>query len=249
MGKRAKRTSLTRSQFLRRRLKNFIHGLTGRDVFYRVEVKCAREPHGKLSGGWQICPTILPERPLVYSVGVGFDLSFDESFLGKYPGAQLHAFDPTPPSVDWVATQTLDSRLHFHPCGLAGKDGSIVLHAPHKTELSYSIVQRENPIGESFEVPVKRLATLMRELNHDHVDILKMDIEGAEYEVIEDMLQSGIRPPQVLIEFHHRFKGIGNEATRDAVRLLRAAGYRIFYVSHTAREYGFILESALAGNK
>jgi len=89
----------------------------------------------------------------------------------------------------------------------------------------------------------------MRELNHDHVDILKMNTEGAEYEVIEDMLQSGIRPPQVLIEFHHRFKGIGNEATRKAVRHLRAAGYGIFYVSHTAREYGFILESALAGHK
>lgn len=57
MDKRAERTSLTRLQFFRRRLKNFIHGLTGRDVFYRVEVKCTREPHGKLSGGWQICPS------------------------------------------------------------------------------------------------------------------------------------------------------------------------------------------------
>jgi hypothetical protein len=112
VAKKSKRTQLSRSQLLRRRIKNFLHSLTGRDVFYRVEVKCKREPHGKLSGGWQICPDILPERPVIYSLGVGFDLSFDESVLRTYGGAELHAFDPTPATRDWIAKQQFDTRLH-----------------------------------------------------------------------------------------------------------------------------------------
>ena len=38
---------------------------------------------------------------------------------------------------------------------------------------------------------------IMAKLGHSSLDILKIDIEGAEYDVIEDMLSSGIRPRQV----------------------------------------------------
>ena len=32
----------------------------------------------------------------------------------------------------------------------------------------------------------------MGELGHDRIDLLKMDIEGAEYEVIRDVVESGV---------------------------------------------------------
>ena len=34
-----------------------------------------------------------------------------------------------------------------------------------------------------------------------------MDIEGAEYDVIDDILNSNIRIHQILVELHHRFPG------------------------------------------
>jgi len=37
----------------------------------------------------------------------------------------------------------------------------------------------------------------MAKLGHSSLDILKMDIEGAEYDVIKEILSSGIRPRQV----------------------------------------------------
>jgi hypothetical protein len=42
---------------------------------------------------------------------------------------------------------------------------------------------------------------------------MKMDIEGAEYEVLDGLLSSPIKPTQLLVEFHHRFPGIGLEKT------------------------------------
>ena len=52
------------------------------------------------------------------------------------------------------------------------------------------------------------LSTILEKLGHNRIDILKMDIEGAEYEVIEDIISSTVPIQQVLIEFHHRFSSL-----------------------------------------
>ena len=70
---------------------------------------------------------------------------------------------------------------------------------------------------------------------------LKIDIEGAEYDVIDDILQSNIEITQFLIEFHHRFKEIGVNKTKLAVKKLENAGYKLVYINQkTGEEYTFI---------
>ena len=80
----------------------------------------------------------------------------------------------------------------------------------------------------------------MYELGHAHIDILKMDVEGAEYDVIKDIYKSDIRPEQVLVEFHHRFPGVGITKTKEAVDCIKSMGYQLFSVSATNEEYCFI---------
>ena len=90
---------------------------------------------------------------------------------------------------------------------------------------------------------MKKLETIMKELGHNMIAILKMDIEGAEYQVIEDMAASTIRPVQVLVEFHHRFRSVGLKKTKDAVERLRKMGYGLFSVSSSGKEFCFMLKS------
>ena len=54
-----------------------------------------------------------------------------------------------------------------------------------------------------------------------------------------DIADRGPRPSQLCIEFHHGMHGFTDDDTRRAVALLKAAGYVLFYVSETGREYGF----------
>ena len=79
----------------------------------------------------------------------------------------------------------------------------------------------------------------MRELGHGHVDLLKMDIEGFEYEVIDDMIAEVTLPTCLLVEFHH-FQCQDPSATRSAVERLQSAGYSLFWVSDLGAEYGFL---------
>lgn len=80
----------------------------------------------------------------------------------------------------------------------------------------------------------------MRDLGHDTIDLVKMDIEGAEYQVLEDIINSKIFPTQILVEFHHRFPEIGLQKTKDAINLLKKSGYCIFSISPMKDVFGFI---------
>jgi hypothetical protein len=50
-------------------------------------------------------------------------------------------------------------------------------------------------------VDCKRMADLMVELGHDHIDILKLDIEGSWYEVLQDILASKLSISVICVEF------------------------------------------------
>ena len=76
------------------------------------------------------------------------------------------------------------------------------------------------------------------------MDMLKIDVEGAEYEVLEQLLASGHRPAQLLVEFHHRFADIGKARTADMLGRLRDAGYLLVFVSLNGREMTLVHEAA-----
>ena len=67
-----------------------------------------------------------------------------------------------------------------------------------------------------------------------------MDIEGGEYEVLDDLLSSGVPVRQLLIEFHHHFPSIGLARTVRAVRVLEEAGFHLFHISQRGLEFSFL---------
>ena len=198
--------------------------------------------HGSPYGGWTVCPDGLSPSSVVYSFGIGEDASFDLDILTHY-GAELHAFDPTPRSIDWVKKQpSWPARFHFHPIGIGACDRMATFFPPEDPDhVSYSIVNRIAPTGSAIQVQLLRLKTITEMLGHKEIDILKMDIEGAEYEVIDDLVNTTeLRVRQVLVEFQHSFPNITIEATNTAIRKLEAAGYRVFNISERGVEYSFI---------
>jgi len=221
-------------------LKKMAKTALGREPFVWCDVRVATQRLGSTYGGWHIVPDGITPESVVYSFGVGEDISFDTAFIAMY-GTTVHAFDPTPKSLAWLRGQTLPSRLVVHDYGIAAFDGEITFYPPENdAHVSHSILARPATKDRAIHVPVKRLSTIMSDLGHTSLDILKMDIEGAEYDVIDDMLSSGIRPRQVLIEFHHRFPNVGVAKTTAAIQKLRSAGYALCSVSSSNEEYGFL---------
>jgi hypothetical protein len=90
---------------------------------------------------------------------------------------------------------------------------------------------------KSVVAPVANLRTIMQRLNHQRIDVLKMDVEGAEYAVVDTLSERGFLPQQLMIEFHHGMYGYWPADTKKALATL---GYRRYYVSDTGRELGFL---------
>jgi FkbM family methyltransferase len=190
-------------------------------------------------GGWTFNPSGISAQSIVYSAGIGEDISFDLGLIERF-GVTVHAFDPTPRSLEWLRTQVLPKGFVVHNYGIAARDGCLTFYPPkNPAHVSLSVVARESSTTP-LSLPVRELAGIMRELGHSSIDLLKMDIEGSEYGVLEDLVGRALPVKQLLVEFHHRFPGIGADRTQASINLLERHGYRLFAISASAEEYSFL---------
>jgi FkbM family methyltransferase len=214
--------------------------LFGRALEYRVDPGFPTERFGSDYGGYELITAGLNADSIVYSFGVGEDASFDLALIERFD-LVVHAFDPTPKSMTWVKEQRFSDRFVMHEYGIADFDGTASFKPPENPDhVSHTLLDRPTTQDRAITVPVKRLSSIMKALGHARIDVLKLDVEGAEYAVIEDMHRSNVHPGQVLVEFHHRFPGVGIRKSKNAIARLRRMGYRIFSVSANNEEFCFV---------
>lgn len=230
-----------------RRVRRAGRTMLGQDLNAEREVRDPYVTLGSDYGGWGINPKLLNDQSKVFCVGVGTDVTFDLALIERF-GCEVHAFDPTPKAVAWVAGERLPAKFKFQPLGLADFDGELlfVLPGANPTWDSYRASDVDSSLArgaaDKVKCPVRRLETLMRGVGVFGLDLLKIDIEGGEYGVIREMLSGPIRPRQLLIEFHH----LGREhrqnlgASIAAVRSLREAGYGVLCRSPVGLEISFV---------
>lgn len=209
-------------------------------VIGAVNHRCSMERLGSEYGGWAIHPDLIRNESVVYSFGVGEDITWDLAMIERF-GVKVHAFDPTPKSISYIKSRNLSpDSFVMHEFGLAEIDGEIKFYAPENpAHVSLSVHERPKQVPTMI-LPVRRLSTIMQGLGHERIDILKMDIEGSEYGAIENILSEGIQISQLLIEYHHRFETVGNAKTEASLALLEKHGFKLFCISDSAEEYSFV---------
>jgi FkbM family methyltransferase len=146
-----------------------------------------------------------------------------------------------------IASLGANDRWSLSRCALSSRDGSLVLRvgrgeAPEATALNSAFV-REGPGALSPDerrVPCKTLATLCADAT-----VVKLDIEGHEYEVLDQALPTMHTVKAWAIELHMR----EDRPLSRTIAALRAAGYRVFgWCSHRApRGWRFIAALRAAG--
>lgn len=206
-----------------------------------IQYECATTYYGSQFAGWTVCKDKVQPNAIVYSFGVGNDISFDLEIIADLD-VTIHAFDPTPKVITWIETQTLPSRFHFHDFGIASYTGKTTFYSPEDdNHISHSMFAESHiDTSHSIDVPVYTFDNILKKLNHQHIDVLKLDIEGAEYDVLDNINFEDYNIQQVLVEFHHRWDSFSRKQTNNAIRRLQSFGYQIFSVSKNHEEIGFI---------
>lgn len=198
-----------------------------------------------LMKGWAVWPTPIRSESVVYSFGVGDDVGWDLEMIKQF-GVTVHAFDPTPASIDWISRQTLPPEFIFRDVGISNFDGTLDFYPPRRPgNTHFSQIRRSGTFNHRRSVPgrVQRLSTTMRMLDHQRIDVLKLDIEGSEFEAIPDLIASGVEVDQLLVEIHYQFPSKSFRLGLDLIRQLNAHGMRCFYVSPRGFEFSFVRNS------
>ena len=242
--------SLIRSSLTARRLRRAALRLAGIDPSVGVDALVPTTLIGGDTGygGWYIATEILPPNPTVLSLGVGTDISFDLAMIYQF-GARVVGCDPMPIARETVLAAKLPaSSFSLLGCAVSDFDGPCeflpVVVGGTATRCS-TLGHRGNGGAASQPVQVRSLKGVVEECFESDPDVLKMDIEGAEYPVIASLASSEIRPGQVVVEFHHRFPDRHVRDTVEAIASLRGMGYQLVKLSDQGPEYSFVHERLL----
>ena len=226
------------------RLKLLLKRIAGQELWLQPDIS----PNLAQFSDWAIVPTLMNrETPIVYSFGIGDSIEFERLLIDRFH-AQVHAFDPTPSVYDWLREAKVPEAFHFYPWAISSRDETLTLYPRRRRDGSamtgmYTCVPQAGVDGDGLSVPSRRLSTVLTLLGHEKIDILKIDIEGAEYDVLSDLIESQVRPDQILVEFHHRFDGIGKKETSKIISRLTKLGYAIAFVADTGREVTLVNQS------
>ena len=206
-------------------------------------------------GGWVVPENLgLNEKSVVYSGGVGEDVSFDLLLHEKYK-CNILLIDPTEKSKKHF--EEIKKYYKFNKWKFTGdiqKDyyGLLYPLKPNfdkiqyldiglwdkKTTLEFYKQTNENYCSQTFirdmfgeeydEVPVDTIKNIMDSNGHTHIDLLKLDIEGSEIKVLSKMLDDNIYPSYICVEFDLLIKGKDtNGKTQKLANRLVSLGYKI----------------------
>ncbi len=223
---------------------------------FRDPCSFSHEKVGTGYGGWFVPTNLLSRQSLCYGVGAGEDISFEVELINKY-GCEVHCFDPTlraerhveqlrRNTINGIPTSINDAvdvcytlapgcltRLHFHALGLWSQDRTMRFYAPANPDhVSHSIVNLQHTT-EYFEADCRTLQTVMQTLGHSDLSLLKLDVEGAEYEILASLVDGHVRPVVLCVEFDEGYNPLDDGYLRrilNMVARVKAGGYQLTYV-------------------
>jgi FkbM family methyltransferase len=177
---------------------------------------------GTAYGGWMVPTALIEPGWICYCFGAGNDISFDLELIERF-NVHVQSVEPVEQYVSEArASAAGEPRFAIYRAALATHDGPVRMQRTHHPEglaLSSANLFDSNHF---IEVPGRTLSSLADELGHDHIDLLKFDIEGAEYEVVPRLDLDTLGIKALAFQVHH------NGGARAAQRLIEHLDERGF---------------------
>lgn len=165
-------------------------------------------------------------RPGNVVLDVGANLGLVSLLAAQRVGSQgrVIAFEPSPPVLVHLQ-RTIDANTHLpielNRCALGDSTGTLNLHVPPDNAGAASVMSAR-PEAQVYEVQVRRLADVLADNRVQHVDLLKIDVEGFEASVLRGLFASPEAPyPKIILFEDHA------PSSSPAIKLLVERGYRV----------------------
>lgn len=140
-------------------------------------------------------------------------------------GGQVHAFEPHPEVINelrWHVDRNLLQQVTIHACGLLDGAGEIPFVLGENSKTSHILGTHDESSGKKVIVPCRTLDEVMEENGVTSVRLIKVDVEGAEGQLLKGAEKTITRfRPNLVVELHNP------EQDMEVARLLQSWNYRI----------------------
>jgi FkbM family methyltransferase len=141
---------------------------------------------------------------VIYDVG-GYEGDWAAEMASRY-GASIYVFEPVIKFVNDLKNRFgRNPTIHILPYGLGGSDAKLLIS--HLGEASSVFREKNNfneKASEKEEVSLRAIDQVMDELHTPQIDLIKINIEGGEYDLLECLINKGLisQIRHLQIQFH-----------------------------------------------
>ena len=176
---------------------------------------------------------VFSDKSVIVDVGCANDADFSKHMMGKY-GLRAYGVDPTRKhrgELKQLEEKTNGQFKHLQ-YAVTAKDGKLTFHESAENQSGSILDDHSNVMRDTiktYDVESISLSTLMKYIEAPQVDLLKLDLEGAEYELLRNVSKEDLGPfRQLFIEFHHHNTSYTTADTQKLVDEICSLGYTAF---------------------
>ena len=149
-------------------------------------------------------------------------------FKRLHAAARIHAFEPHPHAFRLLERNVEANgwdHVHARRAAVSDHDGEAAFYFHKNRGALVNSLHASRGGPQRMIVETQRLSTLLTTL--DRVDVVKIDVEGAEWDILADLCATDTlgRPSRYIIEYHHQVGGDSPRLTAF-LRPFEEAGFR-----------------------
>ena len=188
---------------------------------------------------------------------IGANIGYYAVVLGKnlQSGSHLFSFEPFPAAYEQlianVHLNNLSGKVTALPIALSNKEGVAELHIPIVSGTSAASMRILHPDENNNNVNVKTrcLDNVAQDLQIQDIDLIKIDVEGAEWLAFQGGWQTVVKnKPVIFAELLRKWSAGFGYHPNEVVSALREIGYSCYGVSDVLLEINSITEETIETN-
>lgn len=179
---------------------------------------------------------------LIYDVGANRGATINE-FMRYFPKAVIHAFEPHEELAKELAKRYQDNNnISINQCGIADKETTMLLNVNFSADTSSLLTSKKTGLNSDkqvetlrqVEVPIATIDQYASVNHHNHIHILKLDIQGSELNALKGaaMLLAGNKVDMIFTETYFIQQYEGQPLFHEIAAFLFCYGYELQDIYH-----------------
>lgn len=191
--------------------------------------------HTYETGTVEVLKKIICRDDVVFDIGANIGW-YTVNIVRSAPDGVCHAFEPMPLTMQRLrsncALNTVLDHVIFNQCALGAEEGEVTLYSFDTLGHGHNSLSTQGRSDyTSWTVPVTTLDAYVREKNVGRVDLVKMDVEGAEMGVLEgaSRLFELESPPIWIIEMNRETAAGFGHSPHDLLDFIGSRGSYTYF--------------------